>query len=72
MSQAAKRVEALGAELAKVVGALITENAELARRIKVLDEQLCDAMDGVYELKRRIEELETLNAEMRELKGIPR
>lgn len=69
---AVKRVQSLGVELAKTVEALITENVELARRNKVLDEQLCDAMDGVYELKRRIEELETLNAEMRELKGIPR
>ena len=72
MSIAAKRVETLSAELTKTVSALVDENAELERRNKVLDVQLSDALDGIYELKRRIEELEQVNGELREMKGLPR
>lgn len=72
MSQAAKRVEALGVELGVLVDKLVTENAELERRIKVLDEQLSDAMDGVHELRREIEDLRNVNEELRSLKGLPR
>ena len=67
--KAVSRVQALSAELTKVVEGLVAENGELQRLLKVREDQLADMRDGLHEDRRRIEELEVLNNELRTLKG---
>lgn len=68
----AEKIRSLAAALDKTVDELLAENAELHRRNEMLGAQLDDALDGIYELKRRIAELETLNDELRERKTTKR
>ena len=65
---AAQRMERLLADLAAAVAAVERENAELRRRVAVLEAQLADALDGYHHMKSERDVLREVNDELRKLK----
>lgn len=63
----AGELKALCAQLVERAEKLETENASLRAAYKKIDRQLCDALDGIAELKLKLREQVQLNEELRDL-----
>lgn len=67
----AGEIKVLCDALVKRAEKLAAENAELRAAYTKVDRQLCDALDGIAELKMKVKGLEQINEELRGL-PIPR
>jgi uncharacterized coiled-coil protein SlyX len=64
-----ERIEELTRALVATSTTITLQNIELKARIADLETRLADALDEVYDLRRKIGELENVNDELRQMKG---